>query len=174
MRAQVPQFIYDDCVERGEGCNVVCTQPRRISATAVSSRVAEERGEPLGGTVGYQIRFESKADADTRMLFCTVGILLRRLQSDPTLKGVSHILIDEIHERDSLADFVLIIVRDLLMSQRPDLKVVLMSATLDADIFVNYFKVCVRWTADKHTHPLDASRPSPWSWKNRCLPLIAA
>jgi HrpA-like RNA helicase len=73
--------------------------------------------------VGYQIRFESRADADTRLLFCTVGILLRRLQGDPTLKGVTHVLIDEIHERDSLADFVLIIVRDLILSERPDLKV---------------------------------------------------
>lgn len=78
---QVPQFVLDSVEEAGEGAaRVVCTQPRRISAIGVAERVAAERGELVGGTVGYQIRLERRASERTRLLFCTSGILLRRLQ----------------------------------------------------------------------------------------------
>jgi HrpA-like RNA helicase len=79
---QVPQFVLDAAINSGEGgrCNIVCTQPRRISAIAVAERVASERAQRIGGQVGYQIRLERRASDKTRLLFCTTGILLRRLQ----------------------------------------------------------------------------------------------
>ncbi|GBG33120.1 ATP-dependent RNA helicase [Hondaea fermentalgiana] len=137
---QVPQFLLDDFWARGEHCNIVCTQPRRISAIGVSERVAKERGENVGtGKVGYQIRLERRANEHTRMLFCTTGLLLRRLQVDPSLDDVTHIILDEVHERSIDSDFLIVILRDLL-ARRKDLRVVLMSATLDADMFAKYFE----------------------------------
>jgi len=137
---QVPQFILDEEIEAGRGakCSIICTQPRRISAIGVSERVASERDEPIGQTVGYQIRLEKKKSHRTRLLFCTTGVLLRRLHGDPTLEGVSHVVVDEVHERSMDGDFLLIILRDLLAVRR-DLKLVLMSATINADLFCNYF-----------------------------------
>lgn len=95
---KVPQFILDDAIEGGRGgaTSIICTQPRRISAIGVSTRVAKERCEPLGLTVGYQIRLESKRSAATKLLFCTTGVLLRKLHGDPDLSGVSHIIVDEV------------------------------------------------------------------------------
>lgn len=83
-------------MRQGQGamCNMICTQPRRISAVSVAERVAAERCERIGDTVGYQIRLESKRSANTRLLFCTVGVLLRRLQCDGSLRGVSHVVRD--------------------------------------------------------------------------------
>ncbi|KAK9870829.1 hypothetical protein WA026_009793 [Henosepilachna vigintioctopunctata] len=140
---QVPQYILDDWIvkykpESKKHINIVCTQPRRISAIGVAERVAEERLEKVGSTVGYQIRLESKLSASTRLSFCTTGILLRRLESDPLIPEVSHIVVDEVHERSEESDFLLMILRDML-PLRPDLKVILMSATLDAELFSSYF-----------------------------------
>lgn len=137
---QLPQFILEEEISslRGASCNIICTQPRRISAISVATRVSNERGEKLGENVGYQIRLESVRTSQTRLLFCTTGILLRRLAQDPDLRGVSHLLIDEIHERGLNEDFLLIIIRDLL-PRRPDLRLILMSATLNADLFAKYY-----------------------------------
>jgi HrpA-like RNA helicase len=137
---QLPQLVLEDAVMRGEGarCNCVCTQPRRISAMGVAERIAQERHSTLGDEVGYQIRLESKCSAATRLLFCTTGILLRRLQCDSLLEGVSHVFVDEVHERDLNTDFLLIILRQLL-PKRPNLKLILMSATLNASMFAEYF-----------------------------------
>lgn len=139
---QVPQFILDNWLENfkdgGEHVEIVCTQPRRISAIGVADRVAEERVEKTGQVVGYQIRLESKISSKTRLTFCTTGILLRRLEYDPQLKSVTHILVDEVHERSEESDFLLLILRDLV-KVRKDLRVILMSATLNADLFSDYF-----------------------------------
>ncbi|KAH7332234.1 hypothetical protein KP509_20G077000 [Ceratopteris richardii] len=137
---QLPQFILEHEIANGRGasCNIICTQPRRISAISVATRVAAERGENIGETVGYQIRLESRQSVDTRLLFCTTGVLLRKLVQDPNLRGVSHVLVDEIHERGMNEDFLIIILRDLL-PQRPDLRLVLMSATINAELFSQYF-----------------------------------
>ncbi|OMO49794.1 hypothetical protein CCACVL1_30801 [Corchorus capsularis] len=137
---QLPQFILEEEISslRGADCNIMCTQPRRISAISVAARISSERGESLGETVGYQIHLESKRSAQTRLLFCTTGVLLRQLVQDPYLKGVSHLLVDEIHERGLNEDFLLIILRDLL-PQRPDLRLILMSATINAELFSKYF-----------------------------------
>lgn len=152
---QVPQLILDEEVGSGRGgfCNIICTQPRRISAIAVAERVADERAEPIGRAVGWQIRLESKKSADTRLMFCTTGLLLRRLQTDKMLDDVSHIVVDEVHERDINSDFLLIILRDLL-AVRPDLKLVLMSATLNADLFSRYFGNAPTIEIPGFTHPV--------------------
>ncbi|XP_072988062.1 DExH-box ATP-dependent RNA helicase DExH1 isoform X2 [Typha latifolia] len=137
---QLPQFILEEEIEnlRGANCSIICTQPRRISAISVAARIASERGENLGETVGYQIRLEAKRSAQTRLLFCTTGVLLRRLVQEPELAGISHLLVDEIHERGMNEDFLIIILRDLL-PRRPDLRLILMSATINADLFSKYF-----------------------------------
>ncbi|PIN10330.1 ATP-dependent RNA helicase A [Handroanthus impetiginosus] len=137
---QLPQFILEEEISslRGASCNIICTQPRRISAISVAARISSERGEKLGETVGYQIRLESKQSAQTRLLFCTTGVLLRQLVQDPDLTGVTHLLVDEIHERGMNEDFLLIILRDIL-PRRPDLRLILMSATINADLFSKYF-----------------------------------
>eukprot|EP01047_Picozoa_sp_COSAG01_P005555 COSAG01_NODE_191_length_22545_cov_259.478838_16_plen_158_part_00 len=119
----------------------------------MAERVASERGEAVGRSVGYQIRLERKACASTRLLFCTTGILLRRLQGDSRLDGVSHVIVDEIHERSLDSDFLLIILRDLLRA-RPDIKVVLMSATLNAALFSEYFGACPCMEIPGFTHPV--------------------
>ncbi|XP_056687061.1 DExH-box ATP-dependent RNA helicase DExH1 isoform X2 [Spinacia oleracea] len=137
---QLPQFILEEEISllRGADCSIICTQPRRISAISVAARISSERGENLGETVGYQIRLETKRSARTRLLFCTTGVLLRRLVQDPNLTGVSHLLVDEIHERGMYEDFLLIILKDLL-PRRPDLRLILMSATINAELFSQYF-----------------------------------
>ena len=139
---QVPQFILDDWLSdnnKSEHCSIICTQPRRISAVGVAARVAQERGEKVGGVVGHQIRLETCQSDRTRLLFCTTGILLRRLESDPGLCDVTHVIVDEVHERSEESDFLLMILRDTLKT-RPDLRIVLMSATLNADLFSSYFR----------------------------------
>ncbi|CAG9123234.1 unnamed protein product [Plutella xylostella] len=140
---QVPQYILDDWLDNysrsdRKHVDIICTQPRRISAIGVAERVADERVEKPGQVVGYQIRLESKVSSKTRLTFCTTGILLRRLEYDPQLKSVTHILVDEVHERSEESDFLLLILRDLVKI-RKDLTVILMSATLNADLFSEYF-----------------------------------
>lgn len=148
---QVPQFILDDYLtklvemQNGNGqldrmkhVHIICTQPRRLSAIGVAERVASERVEKIGNMVGYSIRLENKISAATRLTFCTTGILLRRLQSEPMLDSVSHIIVDEVHERSEESDFLLLILKELLAKRR-DLRVILMSATLNAALFSNYF-----------------------------------
>lgn len=137
---QVPQYILDDWIlnYKGDHCEIVCTQPRRISAIGVAERVADERIEKVGKSVGYQIRLESKVSSSTRLTFCTTGILLRRLECEPTLPNVSHIIVDEVHERSEESDFLLLVLKKLMVI-RSDLKIILMSATLNAGIFCDYF-----------------------------------
>uniref|UniRef100_A0A1D1YGD6 RNA helicase n=1 Tax=Anthurium amnicola TaxID=1678845 RepID=A0A1D1YGD6_9ARAE len=137
---QLPQYILESEIDaaRGATCSIICTQPRRISAMSVSERVAAERGEKLGESVGYKVRLEGIRGRDTRLLFCTTGVLLRRLLVDRNLKGVTHVIVDEIHERGMNEDFLLIILKDLL-PRRPELRLILMSATLNAELFSSYF-----------------------------------
>uniref|UniRef100_A0A5B6ZGD2 RNA helicase n=1 Tax=Davidia involucrata TaxID=16924 RepID=A0A5B6ZGD2_DAVIN len=137
---QLPQYILESEIEaaRGAACSVICTQPRRISAMSVSERVAAERGEKLGESVGYKVRLEGMKGRETRLLFCTTGILLRRLLVDRNLKGVTHVIVDEIHERGMNEDFLLIVLKDLLR-RRPEMRLILMSATLNAELFSSYF-----------------------------------
>lgn len=140
---QVPQFLLDDWIinrseSNKEHVEIICTQPRRISAIGVADRVAAERDERVGNTVGYQIRLESKVSSSTRLTFCTTGILLQRFSGDPQLSSVTHVIVDEVHERSAESDFLLMLLKELLQ-KRPDLKIILMSATLKADTFSTYF-----------------------------------
>nr|POF13657.1 putative atp-dependent rna helicase ucp12 [Quercus suber] len=146
---QSVQFILDDLIQRGyaESTNIICTQPRRISALGLADRVADERCGRVGDEVGYAIRGEAKQKAGTtKITFVTTGVLLRRLQTSGgstadvvrSLADVSHVVIDEVHERSLDTDFLLVLLRDVLQ-KRQDLKLVLMSATLDADVFEKYF-----------------------------------
>lgn len=139
---QVPQYILDEYIETGYGaeCCIIVTQPRRISAVSVAERVASERAEILGTSVGYSVRFDTILPrSHASMLFCTVGVLLRKLENG--LHGISHVVVDEIHERDINTDFVLVILRDMIQAY-PNLRVVLMSATIDTQMFTEYFGNC--------------------------------
>lgn len=145
---QSVQFVLDDLYGKGYGnaANIICTQPRRISALGLADRVSDERCSQLGKEVGYTIRGENKTSAQTKITFVTTGVLLRRLQTSggrtedvvASLADVSHVVIDEVHERSLDTDFLLSIIRDVL-KRRKDLKLILMSATLDAATFKNYF-----------------------------------
>ncbi|KAI9712597.1 MAG: hypothetical protein M1828_001663 [Chrysothrix sp. TS-e1954] len=146
---QVPQILLEDAIKEGRGvsCNVICTQPRRIAATSVAQRVAEERGEQLRSTVGYSVRFDSKRPQEGGSItYCTTGILLQQLQTSPddTLDRLSHIVIDEVHERDIIIDFLMIVIKRSLASRRAAgksvPKVVLMSATINPELFATYFR----------------------------------
>ncbi|KAL6050769.1 hypothetical protein STEG23_015307, partial [Scotinomys teguina] len=153
---QIPQFILDNSLNGPPErvANIICTQPRRISAISVAERVAKERAERVGVTVGYQIRLESVKSSTTRLLYCTTGVLLRRLEGDATLQGVTHIIVDEVHERTEESDFLLLVLKDIL-SQRPTLQVILMSATLDAGLFSKYFSYCPVITIPGRAFPVD-------------------
>uniref|UniRef100_H3CQH5 ATP-dependent DNA/RNA helicase DHX36 n=1 Tax=Tetraodon nigroviridis TaxID=99883 RepID=H3CQH5_TETNG len=156
---QVTQFILDDHISRGLGsvCRVVCTQPRRISAISVAERVAAERAESVGNgnSCGYQIRLQSRLPRrQGSVLYCTTGIILQWLRSDPMLSSISHLVLDEIHERNLQSDVLLIIVKDLL-SLRDDLKIILMSATLNADKFSKYFDRCPMIHIPGFTFPVE-------------------
>ncbi|XP_063061354.1 ATP-dependent DNA/RNA helicase DHX36 [Engraulis encrasicolus] len=155
---QVTQFILDDYIERGMGslCRVVCTQPRRISAISVAERVAAERAESVGNgkSCGYQIRLQSRLPRQQgSVLYCTTGIILQWLRSDPHLSSISHLVLDEIHERNLQSDVLLVIVKDLL-AVRDDLKVILMSATLNAEKFSKYFGNCPMIHIPGFTYPV--------------------
>lgn len=139
---QVPQYILDDYLETGHGaeCCIAVTQPRRISAVSVAERVASERAEMLGNSVGYSVRFDTVLPrSHASMLFCTVGVLLRKLENG--LHGISHVIVDEIHERDINTDFALVILRGMIEAY-PNLRVILMSATIDTQMFTEYFGNC--------------------------------
>ncbi|XP_019134505.2 putative ATP-dependent RNA helicase DHX57 [Larimichthys crocea] len=153
---QIPQFILDASLggRAKQVANIICTQPRRISAISVAQRVAQERAERLGNSVGYQIRLESVRSSATRLLYCTTGVLLRRLEGEADLKGVTHVIVDEVHERTEESDFLLLVLKDLLV-QRPDLKIILMSATLNANLFSEYFYNCPTVHIPGRTFPVD-------------------
>ncbi|CAG0914235.1 unnamed protein product [Notodromas monacha] len=152
---QVPQFILDEHLLCGSGafCNIVVTQPRKICAVSVADRVANERSEELGQSCGYSVRFESMLPRPyASVLYCTVGVLLRKMESG--MRGISHIIVDEVHERDVNTDFLLILLRDMLNTY-PDLRVVLMSATVDTSIFRTYFGECPLIEVPGKIHPVE-------------------
>ncbi|KAK8249177.1 DEAD/DEAH box helicase-like protein [Phyllosticta capitalensis] len=165
---QSVQFLLDDYIQRqlGEAVNIVCTQPRRISALGLADRVADERTGTVGEEVGYSIRGESRQKPGvTKLTFMTTGVLLRRLQTSggrpedivASLADVTHVVVDEVHERSLDTDFLLVLLRDVL-KKRKDLKVILMSATLDANFFASYFEPAVGKVATieiaGRTHPV--------------------
>ncbi|GAB1298556.1 ATP-dependent RNA helicase DHX29 [Apodemus speciosus] len=159
---QVPHFLLEDLLLNECGarkCNIVCTQPRRISAVSLATRVCDElgcEGGPGGrnSLCGYQIRMESRASESTRLLYCTTGVLLRKLQEDGLLTDVSHVIVDEVHERSVQSDFLLVILKEILQ-KRSDLHLILMSATVDSDKFSTYFTHCPILRISGRSYPVE-------------------
>ncbi|KAK4689978.1 ATP-dependent RNA helicase DHX29, partial [Tremellales sp. Uapishka_1] len=165
---QLPSFILEDQLSRGQPCKIFVTEPRRISAISLAQRVSQELGDAPGsmGTnsslVGYSIRLEAKVSPATRLAFVTNGIALRMLESgsgngrSTGFDEVTHIIIDEVHERSIESDFLLIVLKSLIL-QRRDLKVVLMSATVDAEKISNFFGGCPFMTVPGRTFPVNVN-----------------
>jgi ATP-dependent helicase HrpB len=137
---QVPQFILDDGLA-GAG-RIVVLQPRRVAARMLARRVAEERGATLGGEVGFQYRLENLSGRDTRILYVTEGILLRQMQGDARLGGIGTLIFDEFHERHLEGDIALARARQIQQTARPDLNLVVMSATLEIEVLKDYLAPC--------------------------------
>jgi ATP-dependent helicase HrpB len=138
---QIPQMLLKHGLlgDRGE---VVVLQPRRLATRMLAKRVAEEMDSPLGDVVGYQIRLESRVSERTRIRFVTEGILLRQMSFDASLRGVSAIVFDEFHERHLYGDISLARALQIQQTIRPDLKIIVMSATLDAGVLQTYLAPC--------------------------------
>lgn len=158
---QVPQFILENFIEHDQNsnsfANIAITQPRRISAISLAERVSLELGESSSGyTVGHNVRFDSRPPCRELdiMTFFTTGMLLRKLQRNSDLKGVTHLVIDEVHERDCTTDFLLILIKRLL-NRRRDLRVIFMSASMDASLFARYFDGCPIISVAGRCYPVD-------------------
>ncbi|KAM3599823.1 uncharacterized protein V6R79_012165 [Siganus canaliculatus] len=159
---QIPQFLLEELLTGGTSakpCNIVVTQPRRISAMSLACRVSQELGCEDGpgsrsSLCGYQIRMENQSGEWTRLLYCTTGVLLRKLQHDRHLSSLTHIIVDEVHERSVQSDFLLTILKDVVM-KRSDLQLILMSATVDCDKFSNYFNRCPVISIPGRTFPVE-------------------
>ena len=138
---QIPQMLLQHGLLGGLG-EVVVLQPRRLATRMLAKRVAEEQGTPLGNVVGYQIRLESRVSEQTRIRFVTEGILLRQMSFDPMLRGISVLIFDEFHERHLYGDISLARALQLQQTTRPDLKLIVMSATLDSGLLKGYLAPC--------------------------------
>lgn len=152
---QVPQMLLDAGIA-GEKA-IVVLQPRRVAARTVATRVAWERKGKLGAEVGYQIRFDDQTSVGTRICFVTEGILLRWLQDDRTLANIGVVVFDEFHERNLLSDVALALVKHLQQSRRPDLVMLVMSATLDAGPVATYLNQCPILISEGQSHPVEVN-----------------
>jgi pre-mRNA-splicing factor ATP-dependent RNA helicase DHX15/PRP43 len=155
---QIPQFVLQ--MDPGNKCRVVCTQPRRIAAMRVAVRVAEELDVGIGEEVGYCVRFEDKRGPLTRLTFVTEGMLLREMMSDPDLGKYDVILVDEAHERTADCDLLLGLLKQL-GTKRPNLRVVVMSATLDTAEFTRFFRTQVITVSGRLFPVTDYFQPTP-------------
>jgi ATP-dependent helicase HrpB len=150
---QVPQILIDRTDIEGE---IVVLQPRRLAARLLAKRVAAERGVKLGEEVGYQIRFENVVSSRTRIRFVTEAILLRQILEDRSLKGVGAVVFDEFHERHLTSDLSISCALQSVQSIRPDLKLIVMSATLDIDLLESYLTPCSRVEASGRMYPVES------------------
>ena len=147
-----PALLASDWARRGK---IVVLQPRRVAARATAARIAAERGWRLGDEVGYQVRFESRTSSRTRIDIVTEGILLRRLLADPFLPDVAAVVFDEFHERSLASDLALAMVRQVQQSVRPELRIVVMSATLAAEPIAAYLGDCPHIESQGRTYPVE-------------------
>jgi ATP-dependent helicase HrpB len=150
---QVPQMLLDAGIAGDK--MIVVLQPRRVAARTVATRVAWERGCALGAEVGYQIRFDDHTSVGTRICFVTEGILLRWLQDDRTLAKIGVVVFDEFHERNLLSDVALALVKHLQQTLRPDLVMLVMSATLDAEPVAAYLQPCPILISEGQSYPVE-------------------
>ena len=135
---QIPQYLSEQGIYTDSGGAIAVTQPRRVAAVTVAARVALEQNAKLGDFVGYSIRFDDKTSINTVIKYLTDGMLLREAMLDPTLEKYSVVIVDEAHERTVQTDILFGLLRSIL-TRRKDLKVIIMSATLQADHFANFF-----------------------------------
>ena len=149
---QVPQMLLEHGL-LGDG-QVVVLQPRRLATRLLAARVAWERKVALGREVGYQIRLENMSGPETRIRFVTEGVLLRQMVQEPKLRGVSALIFDEFHERHLYGDITLAQALDLQEAARPDLKILVMSATLDAAKVEDYLRPCRVLESQGRTFPV--------------------
>ncbi len=154
---RVPPAILRGGVVGGEHPAVVVLQPRRVAARAVAGRIADENGWPLGGPVGYHVRFDRKVGPDTRLRVVTEGILTRQLLDDPFLEGVGCVVLDEFHERSLYTDVAIALLREVQQTVRPDLCIVVMSATLEAGPVAAYLGGCPVVRVPGRTYPVAVS-----------------
>ena len=150
---QVPQMLVDRGLVPADK-QVIVLQPRRLATRLLATRVAAERNTTIGREVGYQIRFEDRTGAGTRIVFVTEGILLRRLISDPTLRDAGAIIFDEFHERHLFGDITLARALQLQKTQRPDLILIVMSATLDGAAVEQYLNPCTVLKSEGRMYPV--------------------
>ena len=178
---QLPQMLLRHGL-LGEG-QVIVLQPRRLAARLLAKRVAEEVGAPLGQTVGYQIRLDSRVSEATRIRFITEGILLRQMSYEPMLRGVSAIVFDEFHERHLYGDISLARALQIQQTIRPDLKLIVMSATLDAGELRDYLAPCEVLASQGRMFPVgieylskgvDFDREPVWEVAARACARVAA
>jgi ATP-dependent helicase HrpB len=149
---QVPQILLDSGLAGLD--QIVILQPRRLPTRMLAARVAWERDSELGTEVGYQIRLDNVSSRDTRIRFVTEGVLLRQMVSDPDLFGISVLVFDEFHERHLYGDIALARAMEIQAHNRPDLKIVVMSATLDTGLLEEYLRPCRTLTSAGRTFPV--------------------
>lgn len=151
---QIPQFVLYDDMPQVTGKLVACTQPRRVAAMSVAKRVADEMDVELGEEVGYSIRFENKTSQKTVLKYMTDGMLLREAMEDHDMSNYSCIILDEAHERTLATDILMGLLKQVSV-RRPDLKIIIMSATLDAEKFQSYFNNAPLLAVPGRTHPVE-------------------
>lgn len=155
---QIPQWCVEYCVkassETKQKLCVACTQPRRVAAMSVAARVAEEMDVALGEQVGYSIRFEACTSSKTVLKYLTDGMLLREAINDSRLSQYGVIVLDEVHERTLSTDILMGVLKQLILNRR-DIKIVVMSATLDAGKFQSYFDNAPLLNVPGRTHPVE-------------------
>lgn len=175
---QVPQFLVDSFELKG--CRVAVTQPRRVSATSLAARVAAERNCEVGSYVGYSVRFDNKSSPKSYIKYVTDGMLLREILVDNDLSAYNVVILDEIHERTVQTDLLIGLLRNL-QARRSDLKLILMSATLNCKLFVDFFngppiihvegrtfKVAIKYTDEPQTDYIEATTTAVLQLNEEC------
>ncbi|WP_296993003.1 ATP-dependent helicase HrpB [Thalassospira sp. UBA1131] len=163
---KVPLALLD-CAWRGDQ-KIIMLEPRRLAARASARRMAQLLGEAVGGRVGYRVRFDSKISKDTKIEVVTEGILVRMIQDDPELSGVAAVLFDEFHERSLDADLGLALALETQGALRDDLRLVVMSATLDGEPIARLMGDCPVITSEGRAYPVETKylAPKPDKWGN--------
>ncbi|HWG70179.1 MAG TPA: helicase-related protein, partial [Steroidobacteraceae bacterium] len=165
---QLPQY----CLESGRGIDglIAHTQPRRLAARALAARIAAEVGQPVGSSVGFRVRFADQVSQATRLVLMTDGLLLAELTSDPLLRRYDTVIVDEAHERTLNVDLLLGVLKRLL-PRRPDLKVIVTSATLDVERISRFFDHAPIITVSGRGHPIEVRyRDAPQDAEDPDLP----